>query len=97
VKAKPADRWPRTRSVTSSLPRLFWWRLPKTHARAPAVLVEKFDPGPFKGASDHVEGCATRLTETCLQLMHRHDVHSGVGGEILLAPFKNGPSLDGGS
>jgi hypothetical protein len=67
--------FPRLFSANSAVPLL---AVPETDAGAATVLVDELDAGGLKSVSDHVESRATRLTESCLQLMHGHDA----GGRV---------------
>lgn len=59
----------------------------KSDPRAAAVLVDEFDAGFFECSPDYIQGRAPGLTNSRLELMHRHDANVRLTGEILLAPI----------
>lgn len=53
-----------------------------------AVLVDKHNPGPLKGAPNNVERGAPRLSGPGLELMHRYYSYARLFSELVLLPLQ---------
>ena len=86
-KARPSSAT--SRSGLSLFP---WLGLAEAHARAPAVLIDKFHSAQFQAPPHHFKRRATRLMCGRLKLAHGHYADSCLIGELLLAPVEEASS-----
>jgi hypothetical protein len=58
----------------------------QSDSRTSAVLVDELDACSLEGSSYHFNRGATRLADTCFELMYRHNSDTGLISKLLLRP-----------